>query len=527
MLKNIGKTLFSIFLLTVFVSSLFAFSFKSELERTQVPLNESIVLTITLEDNGENQLKEWALPELSDFQIVGKSTAQQINVINGQTSRVIKINFMLAAYREGEFKIPAFVYELAGKTYQTEPLKVVVTPAVAKPRRSINQPIMQTFTSLPTFFDEVATADPVYLETKINKKELYAGEKVALNYFFIHKGRFFEGPNFYAPTARGLRIKNLNQFTGPTNRQRVLKDGQEFWNDQLSFIVSPLNQGVYEISPARIEYRQSPFEDRQVLNGEKLILKAKNLPKPVPPNFSGAVGQFDWQWLGQPKLKIGQGEVQVLKVKISGYGNLDPVKNFDRFTDAQESIDSEGRIYTEKTFEWTLTFDQSGSFKTEYPEFIYFDPVQNKYQTLKNSKSFVVQVSPQKTQGQVLDLNQPQAQKRIDLSARLYKTVFGILIIGSLFLFYRFYQNPLAQLKRKYLKVYRQSENLVLVKNYLRDYYAYFYNQSLDALTISQIQNEAVQKIMQVIEEQRYSSDPNKKATDLRPWLDLLKPKKI
>jgi len=522
MLKNIGSTLF-IFLF--FIHSLYAFSFKSELERNQVPLNEQVVLTITLEDDGQNQLKEWALPELTDFQIVGKSTAQQVSVINNQTNRVIKINFMLAAHHEGEFKIPAFTYELQGKNYQTEPLKVVVTAAVAKPRRSINQPIMQTFTSLPTFFDETATIDPVYLETKINKRELYAGEKVAINYFFIHKGRFFDGPNFYAPAAPGLRLKNLNQFTGPANRQRISKNGQEFWSDQLSFIVSPFNQGIYEISPARVEYRQSPFEERQILNGEKLVLTAKNLPKPIPINFSGAVGQFDWQWIDQPKLKIGQGETQTLRVKISGYGNLDPVKTFSKFRDAQESIDLQGRIYAEKTFEWTFTFDQPGSFKTEYPEFIYFDPVHQKYQTLKNVKSFSVRVSAQKTQGQVLDLNQPQLQNRTNSFDLIDKVIIGILIAAGIFLFYRFYQNPLAKLKRKYQKACQKSQNLILVRDYLRDYYLYFYGQSLDALTISQIQNEAVQKIAQVIEEQNYSTEPNKKATDLRPWLDLLKPK--
>jgi hypothetical protein len=290
-------------------------------------------------------------------------------------------------------------------------------------------------------------------------------------------------------------------------------------------MVSPFNQGSYEISPARVEYRQSPFEDRQTLNAEKIILTAKNLPKPIPVNFSGAVGQFDWEWLDQPKLKIGQGEAQVLKVKVSGYGNLDPVKTLVGSAAAQESIDSQGRIYTEKTFEWTLTFDQPGSFKVEYPSFIYFDPIQNKYQTLKNTKSLLIKVISQKTQGQVLDLSQPQAPQGRKPYAVIYKVIIGILIVIGVFLLYRFYQKPLTKLKRKYQKACRKSQNQVLVRDYLKDYYQYFYGQSLDALTITQIQNESVQKIMQVIEEQSYSSDPNKKATDLRPWLDFLKPK--
>jgi hypothetical protein len=412
--------------------------------------------------------------------------------------------------------MPTFIFELAGKTYRTEELKGVITAAVAKPRRSISQPVMQTFTSLPTFFDGSTTADPTFLETKIEKKELYVGEKTALHYFFIHQGRFFDGPNFYAPLGAGLRLKNLNQFTGPANRQRISRNGQEFFSDQLSFIVSPLHSGTFQIEPARIEFRQTPFEDRQVLNAETVILTAKNLPRPVPPNFSGAVGQFDWVWLDPPQLQMRQGENQTLRVKVSGRGNLDPVNTFTRVIDSQEKIDEQGRIYSEKTFEWTFTFDQPGMQKLEYPIFVYFDPFQNKYQFLKYSKTLQVQVAVQKNQSQVLDLNPPLVQNKNKGFVVFYLSAL-VFMAGLLYKGYRGSQNPFFKLKRKYQKVFRKPQDLNLVQSYLRDYYQYFYQQSLEALPLSQIQNEFVKKIAETIEEQKYAAVENKKSHGLAP----------
>jgi hypothetical protein len=524
MLKKTGKTLFILFLIC---TPLWAFSFRSEIDRNQTALNEPFTLSIIFEDDGQNELKEWSLPELKDFQVVAKSTAQEVHVINGQMSRQIRLNFVLSPYREGDFVLPVFEYPLKNNLYKTDALKVVITKAVPKPRHNAG-PVMQTFTSLPTFFNEMVTADPVYLETGILDKEIYVGEKIGLNYLFIHKGRFFEGPNFYAPQATGLRLKNLNQFTGPQARTKIIKNNSEFWSDRLSFIVSPLTGGRFEIKPARIEYRQSPYEELKKLESEKILITAHELPRPVPKNFSGAVGQFEWQWAEIPSQKYFEGETIVLKVKIWGKGNLDPVNIFGTNPETpQENIDSEGIVRSEKIFNYQVTLDHSGEFLISYPEFVYFDPHLKKYATLKMPSSLKIWVLSQKSQGLVVDLNPPSDPQNQKSN--------GLMVIGSLLLlglgvgggtyFYLRSQKPFEKLQRKYQKVLNKSNDFDLVYQYLRDYYLLIHGQSLDGLALAQIKDETVQKIIQVIEEQKYSTAANKKATDLRPWLDLLKPK--
>jgi hypothetical protein len=97
--------------------------------------------------------------------------------------------------------------------------------------------------------------------------------------------------------------------------------------------------------------------------------------------------------------------------------------------------------------------------------------------------------------------------------------------VGGGTYFYLRSQKPFEKLQRKYQKVLNKSNDFDLVYQYLRDYYLLIHGQSLDGLALAQIKDETVQKIIQVIEEQKYSTAANKKATDLRPWLDLLKPK--
>jgi hypothetical protein len=135
-------------------------------------------------------------------------------------------------------------------------------------------------------------------------------------------------------------------------------------------------------------------EQREVtFSSETTTINVKPLPPNAPPSFTGAVGHFNLTTDVKPKT-AGVGDPLTVTAAVSGRGNFDrvnpPMLENDRGwhsypPGANFKADDDIGLSGTKTFEMVLTPNEP---KKEVPPllFSYFDPLKEKYVTLKGNR---------------------------------------------------------------------------------------------------------------------------------------------
>ena len=88
--------------------------------------DEYITLSLTV-TNGNN-VQKITPPSLNDFNVIsGPNTTTEQNTINGETSQYISLSYVLLAKKLGTIKIPAATALIAGRTYKSNAISIVIT----------------------------------------------------------------------------------------------------------------------------------------------------------------------------------------------------------------------------------------------------------------------------------------------------------------------------------------------------------------------------------------------------------------
>src|SRR5262249_2584478 len=139
-------------------------------------------------------------------------------------------------------------------------------------------------------------------------------------------------------------------------------------------------------------------EQREVkFSSQPVTIEVKPLPPNAPPSFAGAVGNFSLTTEVKPK-NAQVGDPLTVTANISGRGNFDRVTAPGLESDrgwhayppsANFKADDDIGISGTKTFELVLTPNEP---KKAVPPlvFTYFDPLKEKYVTLKGDQLAVV-----------------------------------------------------------------------------------------------------------------------------------------
>ena len=115
------KYLFFILLLAISFSEI---SIKSQVDRYEIGINETLVLTIII--SGERDVPNINLSELPDFNVVGTSKMSNVSIINGQISKSQESSYTLVPKREGDLSIPALSINIGGNKYSTQAIKIKI-----------------------------------------------------------------------------------------------------------------------------------------------------------------------------------------------------------------------------------------------------------------------------------------------------------------------------------------------------------------------------------------------------------------
>jgi len=173
-----------------------------EVDQNTVALDETF--TMTVEIRGGSALTTPEIPPLGNFDVVGRSTANSVEIVNGEMSVSKTFTYVLSPRRVGEFQIgPVKVY-IEGQEYSAGPVRVRVTldgggggPGY---QTQPSFPQMPGFPSAPPGFpqlpgmpqpwprqppqappDEKAYAD-TFVTAETDRKEAYVGQQVIFTF---------------------------------------------------------------------------------------------------------------------------------------------------------------------------------------------------------------------------------------------------------------------------------------------------------------------------------------------------------
>ncbi|MCB0605980.1 MAG: BatD family protein, partial [Saprospiraceae bacterium] len=271
-----------------------------------------------------------------------------------------------------------------GKKYTSSPIEVEVVKS-AKPSG---------------IAEKTKKGEEVFVQMEVDQNQPYAGQQVVLDYVIysrisVNTYNFNSESNYTGAFVKpfknydaGVKTKTIN---GYTYQRRIMR----------RLALFPQQSGLLTIDPAVITLG-IPMEDdgfgffsstkpKQVRTNA-VELHVKPLPQPEPENFLGAVGQFEYK-VSSDRTELSTDDAAMLTFKISGNGDMKTIQaptmkadeNADYYPpEVLEDNEEErsGEFVGYKTYVVDLTPKKAGHLEVKIPDFVYFDPNQNKYKTI-------------------------------------------------------------------------------------------------------------------------------------------------
>lgn len=390
--------------------------FIATVSKNPVTQGERFQVTFTLKDGDGSGFQA---PDFRGFSVLmGPSTSQQMNFINGQMSRSIGYTYVLQAGNPGDYTIGQARISVGGKTLTTQAITMKVLKAGEPPPQQKSEQDAQK--SLEQQAQDLLKQN-IFLKVFVSKKQVYWGEYLLATYkvYFnrelsIVNNRLKELPSFHGFWSQELETQNLNP------EQEVI-NGKPFNVITLKrYVLIPQRSGNLKVDDLQWDFtvrlqvvdpnrrRRSVFDDffddpffgrgsyRDFSYNAKTgteNVSVKPLPDNAPASFNGAVGALSMEtWVD--KKQASTNDPVTLKVKISGNGNMKLVNDiaidvppvFDRFEPKLSDNLNVGTtgITGNKVFEYLLLPKNPGNYKIEPVEFTYFDLNKKQYVTLKS-----------------------------------------------------------------------------------------------------------------------------------------------
>jgi hypothetical protein len=349
-----------------------------------------------------------------DIRYSGQS--QMLEGRNFQFNYSFVYNYTVMPLRAGSFTIPAQTIQVGGKSLKTPELKLDVVNAsgsTGRPSRA-GRPQQQQ----PIDEKQIAFAELI-----VTKKTAYVGEmvpvEIRLGFHSRVPARLTSPPEI---SGQGFTAQKMPE----AQQKPEMVNGIPYNVLTFKTAIAAARTGKFEIGPVtakaliqlprRFGPTRSPldlfnmddpfadpfFRDAFDLRGEQREIELKSEPatldvKPLPPNappgFSGAVGSFTIAADVNPK-SAQLGDPLTVTTTITGRGNFDRVaapaleddRGWHKYPPSSNfKADDDVGISGTKTFETVLSPNENKSAIPAFA-FTYFDPVKEKYVTLRSEE---------------------------------------------------------------------------------------------------------------------------------------------
>lgn len=359
----------------------------ASVNRNKIGVSE--VLQYTLSVHGARGRIELPTPPAFDgFDVVGSHRQQSTQIINGNFSSSFDLIYQLLPKKAGTFEIAAGTFTFKGKEYKSNTVTVEVIKGEKKPQQQAAQKMTPTLNPQER---DTGITENLFFKVSASKTNVVVNEPILLTYGFYRRLDIYNGSIDF-PTYSGFWVEELDDE--PELRETVV-DGKTYLVQEWKKVLFPATTGTFEIGEAKLQIQTSPFQSPYQLKTNTLHINVAGFPEEKKPaGFNGAVGRFKLE-SEIDKKEIGVNEPALMKIKISGTGN---VNSFDDITmdfppdiDVYESTSNSNTykaatyVHGDRTFEYTILARAPGQYEIPPVEFSYYDYKDGQYKTLKTN----------------------------------------------------------------------------------------------------------------------------------------------
>ena len=367
-------------------------TFEAKVSKRRLGLNERLRIDFEMNENGDN----FNPPSFSNFQVVsGPQQAVSRSWVNGVQSFSKTYTYFLTPKIKGKVTIGQAVVTIGGEIYKTTPVEIEVTNSVKKPND-------------PNNVDNVVDGN-IHLVAEVSKSAPYLNEGITVIYKL-----YFRNP---------ISVSDVSELESPSYGDfwsHLIKIGRAEINMRGSYKGEPYNEVIWRkavlypqktgklvLEPLTLNLSLNIPSNRRDLFGRRImtqtqktittgekVIAVKDLPQNnKPENFSGAVGQFDFDVILNKDLLKASESFQA-KIKVKGKGNLKlfnlPNINVPNTLEVYEPEHDEKVKITISGMQGTIEDNYTivPQFQGKYPipsiQFSYFDLQSKSYKTLKS-----------------------------------------------------------------------------------------------------------------------------------------------
>jgi hypothetical protein len=365
-----------------------AATLSASLDRDSMTLEDTATLTLTFQDGAPDIPPSFRnIPGLT-ISYAGASSQTSFSIIGANTQKSISTTYQyeITAQRPGAYTIPALSVEVDGARLESQPLSLAVSRPTA-----------------PT------SDQAVFVKLALSKKQMYVGEMATaeLQIWLRDDIQHFGNLQLPAMPSDGF---NVGKMSARSNYRAQLNN-RVYTVVPVAIAITAIKSGTLTIGPLNAQFTiVLPYSNQQnmdplqrffnqgerkdiSLNTETYTVQGLKLPPNPPAGFNGAVGKFQMAVTEGPAT-VSAGDPITVHVRIEGRGTLDSVKlpdfsawnGFKTYpasakTDATDQLGLEGV----KNFEEIITPQNADVREIPAFSFTYFDPNQQKYETLSQA----------------------------------------------------------------------------------------------------------------------------------------------
>ena len=374
-------------------------SFEAKVSKKRLGLNERLRIDFEMNENGDN----FNPPNFINFHVVsGPQQSVSRSWVNGVQSFSKTYTYFLTPKKKGKIVLGQAEVNINGEIYKTSPIEIEIISAVEKPND-------------PNNTDNIIDGN-IHLVAEISKNNPYLNEGITVTYKL-----YFRNP---------ISISDVQELESPSYGDfwsHLIKIGRAEINMRGSYKGEPYNEVIWRkavlypqktgkliLEPLTLNLSLNLPSNRKDLFGRRIltqaqkmittgkdIIRVKGLPQNnKPDNFSGAVGEFDFDVILNKNALKATESFQV-KIKVKGKGNLKlfnlPTINVPNTLEVYEPEHEENIQITVSGMEgfiednYTIVPEYQGKYPIPPVKFTYFNPQTALYKTL-NSQDLLVDV---------------------------------------------------------------------------------------------------------------------------------------
>lgn len=373
--EGFGRWLLLLLMLALDHTTSLAAGVQASLDRSTVPLGETVTLNLTIEGlELAGGLPE--IPSVAGLSISPRGQSRQVTAVNGRRTIQFILTYVIEAQQTGDFTIP--------------PIPVSTQSGVLRTRALSLKVVKESNVDLSN--------SPAFLRLVAQKEEVYLGEPLTVEIqLYIEAGQGVQLPQMAGDGFNfGKQLDPVRSNTRVGNREMALFTFRT--------VATPVKSGTLTLGPStmvldlprpgsRPDFFGRYPSQRVKRATEALKIRVLSLPPGAPPEFTGAVGKYQMSYNAGPTT-LTVGDPITLKIAIQGEGMIDGISlpKLDQWTgfkfypantrtEFADQLEVSGTRYFEQ-----VVVPQNPELKS-LPAFVwsYFDPEQKAYRTLKGA----------------------------------------------------------------------------------------------------------------------------------------------